>query len=108
MISTFKSPVGQTRPPAQLKHIMLMPLSQIRKVLDLQDTEGKTRTPNVLAFATHFSPIWENTRPFRCRVPMCKGDLIITTSSPNVGMHNEMMGKSIICIGISSCERFVA
>ncbi|KAG7272234.1 hypothetical protein CRUP_009936 [Coryphaenoides rupestris] len=39
VISTFKSPMGQTRPPAQLKHIMLMPLSQIRRVLDLQDTE---------------------------------------------------------------------
>uniref|UniRef100_A0A8B9H3I0 Epithelial cell transforming 2 n=1 Tax=Astyanax mexicanus TaxID=7994 RepID=A0A8B9H3I0_ASTMX len=39
VISTFKSPLGQTRPPAQLKHIMLMPLSQIRRVLDLRDTE---------------------------------------------------------------------
>ncbi|KAL6469130.1 hypothetical protein MHYP_G00226540 [Metynnis hypsauchen] len=39
VISTFKSPMGQTRPPAQLKHITLMPLSQIRRVLDLQDTE---------------------------------------------------------------------
>lgn len=40
VISTFKSPLGQTRPPAQLKHITLMPLSQIRRVLDLRDTEG--------------------------------------------------------------------
>ncbi|KAM9762345.1 protein ECT2 isoform 2-T2 [Menidia menidia] len=39
VISTFKSPVGQTRPPPPLKHIALMPLSQIRRVLDLQDTE---------------------------------------------------------------------
>ncbi|KAM3876220.1 protein ECT2 [Diretmus argenteus] len=39
VISTFKSPLGQTRPPALLKHITLMPLSQIRRVLDLQDTE---------------------------------------------------------------------
>ncbi|XP_060797520.1 protein ECT2 isoform X4 [Neoarius graeffei] len=39
VISTFKSPLGQTRPPAQLKHITLMPLSQIRRVLDLRDTE---------------------------------------------------------------------
>ncbi|XP_063057904.1 protein ECT2 isoform X1 [Engraulis encrasicolus] len=39
VISTFRSPMGQTRPPAQLKHIALMPLSQIRRVLDLQDTE---------------------------------------------------------------------
>ncbi|XP_029606895.1 protein ECT2 isoform X6 [Salmo trutta] len=40
VISTFRSPLGQTRPAAQLKHITLMPLSQIRRVLDLQDTEG--------------------------------------------------------------------
>ncbi|XP_072516448.1 protein ECT2 isoform X1 [Salminus brasiliensis] len=39
VITTFKSPLGQTRPPAQLKHIALMPLSQIRRVLDLRDTE---------------------------------------------------------------------
>lgn len=40
VINTFKSPMGQTRPPPSLKHIALMPLSQIRRVLDLQDTEG--------------------------------------------------------------------
>ncbi|XP_078801610.1 protein ECT2 isoform X4 [Oryzias latipes] len=39
VINTFKSPLGQTRPPPPLKHISLMPLSQIRRVLDLQDTE---------------------------------------------------------------------
>ncbi|XP_054916449.1 protein ECT2 isoform X8 [Poeciliopsis prolifica] len=39
VINTFKSPVGQSRPPPPLKHIALMPLSQIRKVLDLHDTE---------------------------------------------------------------------
>uniref|UniRef100_H2S1E4 Epithelial cell transforming 2 n=1 Tax=Takifugu rubripes TaxID=31033 RepID=H2S1E4_TAKRU len=39
VINTFKSPMGQTRPPPSLKHIALMPLSQIRRVLDLQDTE---------------------------------------------------------------------
>ncbi|XP_034386232.1 protein ECT2 isoform X1 [Cyclopterus lumpus] len=39
VINTFKSPLGQTRPPPPFKHITLMPLSQIRKVLDLQDTE---------------------------------------------------------------------
>ncbi|XP_059385268.1 protein ECT2-like isoform X7 [Carassius carassius] len=38
-ITTFRSPLGHTRPPAQLKHIALMPLSQIRRVLDIQDTE---------------------------------------------------------------------
>lgn len=44
VINTFKSPVGQTRPPPPLKHIALMPLSQIRRVLDLQDTEGEAVT----------------------------------------------------------------
>ncbi|XP_068449360.1 protein ECT2 isoform X3 [Clinocottus analis] len=39
VINTFKSPLGQMRPPPPFKHITLMPLSQIRKVLDLQDTE---------------------------------------------------------------------
>uniref|UniRef100_A0A3B5PZ81 Epithelial cell transforming 2 n=1 Tax=Xiphophorus maculatus TaxID=8083 RepID=A0A3B5PZ81_XIPMA len=39
VINTFKSPVGQSRPPPPLKHIALMPLSQIRRVLDLHDTE---------------------------------------------------------------------
>ncbi|XP_072295050.1 protein ECT2 isoform X2 [Eucyclogobius newberryi] len=39
VINTFKSPLGQTRSPPPLKHITLMPLSQIRRVLDLQDTE---------------------------------------------------------------------
>ncbi|XP_041913362.1 protein ECT2 isoform X3 [Alosa sapidissima] len=39
VINTFRSPLGQTRPPAHLKHIALMPLSQIRRVLDLQETE---------------------------------------------------------------------
>ncbi|XP_028259456.1 protein ECT2 isoform X3 [Parambassis ranga] len=39
VINTFKSPLGQTRPPPPLKHIALMPLSQIRRVLDLQDSE---------------------------------------------------------------------
>ncbi|XP_075717739.1 protein ECT2 isoform X1 [Rhinoderma darwinii] len=39
VIGTFKSPHGQTRPPASLKHISLMPLSQIKKVLDIRETE---------------------------------------------------------------------
>ncbi|XP_066475800.1 protein ECT2 [Tiliqua scincoides] len=38
-IGAFKSPHGQTRPPASLKHIILMPLSQIKKVLDIRETE---------------------------------------------------------------------
>ncbi|XP_019132298.1 protein ECT2 isoform X3 [Larimichthys crocea] len=39
VINTFKSPLAQARPPAPLKHIALMPLSQIRRVLDLQDSD---------------------------------------------------------------------
>ncbi|XP_036378147.1 protein ECT2 isoform X2 [Megalops cyprinoides] len=50
VISTFKSPMGQTRPPAQLKHIALMPLSQIRRVLDLQETED---CRNAFALVVH-------------------------------------------------------
>ncbi|KAF7651928.1 hypothetical protein LDENG_00103440 [Lucifuga dentata] len=50
VISTFKSPLGQTRPPPPLKHIMLMPLSQIRRVLDLQDTE---ECMNAFALVVH-------------------------------------------------------
>lgn len=40
VIGTFRSPPGHTRPPASLKHIHLMPLSQIKKVLDIRETEG--------------------------------------------------------------------
>ncbi|KAM4695432.1 protein ECT2 isoform 1-T2 [Discoglossus pictus] len=39
VIGAFKSPHGQTRPPASLKHISLMPLSQIKRVLDIRETE---------------------------------------------------------------------
>ncbi|XP_045707963.1 protein ECT2 isoform X9 [Phyllostomus hastatus] len=39
VIGTFKSPHGHTRPPAPLKHVQLMPLSQIKKVLDIRETE---------------------------------------------------------------------
>ncbi|KAJ7401381.1 hypothetical protein BTVI_96708 [Pitangus sulphuratus] len=40
VIGVFKSPHGHTRPPASLKHVVLMPLSQIKKVLDIRETEG--------------------------------------------------------------------
>eukprot|EP00076_Gallus_gallus_P043997 XP_025009535.1 protein ECT2 isoform X5 [Gallus gallus] len=39
VIGAFKSPHGHTRPPASLKHVVLMPLSQIKKVLDIRETE---------------------------------------------------------------------
>uniref|UniRef100_A0AAY4E8I2 Protein ECT2 n=1 Tax=Denticeps clupeoides TaxID=299321 RepID=A0AAY4E8I2_9TELE len=57
VISTFRSPLGQTRPPAQLKHIALMPLSQIRRVLDLQDTE---ECHNAFALVVHLPTEQEN------------------------------------------------
>ncbi|NXO22446.1 ECT2 protein, partial [Cisticola juncidis] len=40
VIGAFKSPHGHTRPPASLKHVVLMPLSQIKKVLDIRETEA--------------------------------------------------------------------
>ncbi|KFQ36052.1 Protein ECT2 [Merops nubicus] len=39
VIGAFKSPHGHIRPPASLKHVVLMPLSQIKKVLDIRETE---------------------------------------------------------------------
>ncbi|XP_006890406.1 PREDICTED: protein ECT2 isoform X2 [Elephantulus edwardii] len=39
VIGTFRSPHGQNRPPTSHKHVRLMPLSQIKKVLDLRETE---------------------------------------------------------------------
>ncbi|XP_075412161.1 protein ECT2 isoform X3 [Tenrec ecaudatus] len=39
VIGTFWSPHGHTRPPTSLKHIHLMPLFQIKKVLDIRETE---------------------------------------------------------------------
>ncbi|XP_030072710.1 protein ECT2 [Microcaecilia unicolor] len=39
VMTSFKSPHGHARPPASLKHISLMPLSQIKKVLDIRETE---------------------------------------------------------------------
>ncbi|XP_066564909.1 protein ECT2 isoform X2 [Amia ocellicauda] len=50
VITTFRSPHGNTRPPASLKHITLMPLSQIRKVLDLKETED---CQNAFALVVH-------------------------------------------------------
>lgn len=53
VITTFRSPLGQTRPPAHLKHIALMPLSQIRRVLDIQDTEGEGTTWHTASHQVH-------------------------------------------------------
>ncbi|KAJ6660983.1 hypothetical protein lerEdw1_017003 [Lerista edwardsae] len=55
-IGAFKSPHSQTRPPASLKHIILMPLSQIRKVLDIRETEDCHK-----AFALVVRPPTEQT-----------------------------------------------
>uniref|UniRef100_A0ABM5G3S4 Protein ECT2 isoform X2 n=1 Tax=Pogona vitticeps TaxID=103695 RepID=A0ABM5G3S4_9SAUR len=55
-IGGFKSPHGHTRPPACLKHISLMPLSQIKKVLDIRETEDCHK-----AFALVVRPPTEQT-----------------------------------------------
>lgn len=55
-IGAFKSPHGQTRPPASLKHVILMPLSQIKKVLDIRETEDCHK-----AFALVVRPPTEQT-----------------------------------------------
>ncbi|XP_029105216.1 protein ECT2-like isoform X1 [Scleropages formosus] len=39
VMGPLRSPLGPLRPPASLKHVALMPLSQIRRVLDLQETD---------------------------------------------------------------------
>ncbi|XP_015270743.1 PREDICTED: protein ECT2 isoform X2 [Gekko japonicus] len=56
VIGGFKSPHGQNRPPASLKHIVLMPLSQIKKVLDIRETEDCHK-----AFALVVRPPTEQT-----------------------------------------------
>ncbi|XP_053167645.1 protein ECT2 isoform X6 [Hemicordylus capensis] len=56
VIGAFKSPHGHTRPPASLKHIILMPLSQIKKVLDIRETEDCHK-----AFALVVRPPTEQT-----------------------------------------------
>ncbi|XP_035190878.1 protein ECT2 isoform X2 [Oxyura jamaicensis] len=55
VIGGFKSPHGHTRPPASLKHVVLMPLSQIKKVLDIRETEDCHK-----AFALVVRPPTEN------------------------------------------------
>ncbi|XP_061152389.1 LOW QUALITY PROTEIN: protein ECT2 [Syngnathus typhle] len=55
--NTFKSPLGQTKAPPPLKHITLMPLSQIRRVLDLRDTE---ECVNAFALVVHPPTVQEN------------------------------------------------
>ncbi|KAJ7324350.1 hypothetical protein JRQ81_017370 [Phrynocephalus forsythii] len=55
-IGGFKSPHAHTRPPACLKHISLMPLSQIKKVLDIRETEDCHK-----AFALVVRPPTEQT-----------------------------------------------
>ncbi|XP_064195034.1 protein ECT2-like isoform X1 [Anguilla rostrata] len=49
-IGTFRGPSSQTHAPAPLKHVALMPLSQIRRVLDLRETE---ECQNAFALLVH-------------------------------------------------------
>ncbi|TKC33688.1 hypothetical protein EI555_010211 [Monodon monoceros] len=92
VIGTFRSPHGQTRPPASLKHIHLMPLSQIKKVLDIRETEDchnafallvrpPTEQANVLLSfqMTSEEPPKENWLKMLCRHvanTICKADAI--------------------------------
>ncbi|KAJ8409456.1 hypothetical protein AAFF_G00228570 [Aldrovandia affinis] len=49
-IGTLRTPLGQARGPAPLKHVTLLPLSQIKRVLDLRETEG---CQNAFALLVH-------------------------------------------------------
>nr|XP_030719240.1 protein ECT2 isoform X4 [Globicephala melas] len=100
VIGTFRSPHGQTRPPASLKHIHLMPLSQIKKVLDIRETEDchnafallvrpPTEQANVLLSfqMTSEEPPKENWLKMLCRHvanTICKADAenLIYTADP--------------------------
>ncbi|XP_038599204.1 protein ECT2 isoform X6 [Tachyglossus aculeatus] len=100
VIGAFKSPHGQTRPPASLKHIRLMPLSQIKKVLDIRETEDchnafallvrpPTEQTNILLSfqMTSEEPPKENWLKMLCRHvanTICKADAenLIYTADP--------------------------
>lgn len=100
VISTFKSPLGQTRPPAQLKHITLMPLSQIRRVLDLRDTEGKLHSPHY-SYRTHSSI--KHTRASILRTILIQG---LTLQSVFRLAHSELFVSYHHCGNLNeNCQR---
>ncbi|KAM9126850.1 protein ECT2 isoform 1-T2 [Pangshura tecta] len=114
VISAFKSPHGQTRPPASLKHIVLMPLSQIKKVLDIRETEDchkafalVVRPPteqNNLLFSfqmTTEEPPKEDWLKMLCRHvanTICKADaenLIYTTDPDSIDINTKDVDSTL-------------
>ncbi|XP_030432123.1 protein ECT2 isoform X1 [Gopherus evgoodei] len=114
VISAFKSPHGQTRPPASLKHIVLMPLSQIKKVLDIRETEDchkafalVVRPPteqNNLLFSfqmTTEEPPKEDWLKMLCRHvanTICKADaenLIYTTDPDSIDVNTKDVDSTL-------------
>ncbi|XP_024077099.1 protein ECT2 isoform X4 [Terrapene carolina triunguis] len=114
VISAFKSPHGQARPPASLKHIVLMPLSQIKKVLDIRETEDchkafalVVRPPteqNNLLFSfqmTTEEPPKEDWLKMLCRHlanTICKADaenLIYTTDPDSVDINTKDVDSTL-------------
>ncbi|XP_038273038.1 protein ECT2 isoform X3 [Dermochelys coriacea] len=114
VISAFKSPHGQTRPPASLKHIVLMPLSQIKKVLDIKETEDchkafalVVRPPteqNNLLFSfqmTTEEPPKEDWLKMLCRHvanTICKADaenLIYTTDPDSIDINTKDVDSTL-------------
>ncbi|XP_043926707.1 protein ECT2 [Protopterus annectens] len=114
VMNAFKSPHGHTRPPASLKHICLMPLSQIRKVLNITETEDcrhafalVVRPPTeqenlLLGFQlTAEEPVKQEWLRILCRHianTICKADsesLICTASPHSVDLNTKDMDSTL-------------
>ncbi|NXL82024.1 ECT2 protein, partial [Leptocoma aspasia] len=114
VIGAFKSPHGHTRPPASLKHVVLMPLSQIKKVLDIRETEDcqkafalVVRPPTelnnkLLSFQmTTEDPCKENWLKMLCRQvanTICKADaenLIYVADPDSVEVNTKDMDSTL-------------
>ncbi|XP_054838896.1 protein ECT2 [Eublepharis macularius] len=114
VIGGFKSPHGHTRPPASLKHIVLMPLSQIKKVLDIRETEDchkafalvvrpPTEQTNLLfSFQiTTEEPLKEDWLKMLCRHvanTICKADaenLIYATDPDSIEVNTKDMDSTL-------------
>ncbi|KAM9274933.1 protein ECT2 isoform 1-T1 [Cariama cristata] len=114
VIGAFKSPHGHTRPPASLKHVVLMPLSQIKKVLDIRETEDchkafalVVRPPTelnnkLLSFQmTTEEPAKEDWLKMLCRHvanTICKADaenLIYTADPDSVEVNTKDMDSTL-------------
>ncbi|XP_060538801.1 protein ECT2 isoform X2 [Pantherophis guttatus] len=114
VIGGFKSPHGHTRPPACLKHIILMPLSQIKKVLDIRETEDchkafalvvrpPTEQSNLLFTfqITTEEPLKEDWLKMLCRHvanTICKADaenLIYATDPDSIEVNTKDMDSTL-------------